>query len=97
MNHVDLDNLLDGTQPCAAEPELFFPREGEANRPAQRICAGCPFLYPCRAYALTHREHGVWGGLTENQRAYERMRLGITAADPPPIKPRNTRTTGRAA
>ncbi|WP_037608916.1 WhiB family transcriptional regulator [Streptacidiphilus rugosus] len=36
---------------------------------AKRVCAGCPVLEPCRAYALASREpYGVWGGLSAVER-----------------------------
>ena len=58
----------------SADPELFFPvpapgadlRQVEA---AKAICAGCPVRGQCLALAtVTRREHGVWGGLTEEER-----------------------------
>jgi len=60
-----------------ADPSVFFHPEGErgpARRDrdgaAQAICAGCPVLRQCREHALTVREpYGVWGGLTEDDRA----------------------------
>jgi WhiB family redox-sensing transcriptional regulator len=56
---------------------LFFGGDGERRRARRRrerrakaICATCPVLLPCRAYALAGREaHGVWGGLSERDRA----------------------------
>ena len=36
---------------------------------AKAICAGCPVRRQCLAFALrTHQVHGVWGGLTEQER-----------------------------
>jgi WhiB family redox-sensing transcriptional regulator len=36
---------------------------------AKRICASCPVLARCRAYALDAGEqYGIWGGLTEGER-----------------------------
>ncbi len=56
---------------------LFFGGDGERQRArrarerrAKAICATCPVLLPCRAYALVRRErHGIWGGLSERDRA----------------------------
>jgi WhiB family redox-sensing transcriptional regulator len=56
--------------------ELFFhpygerePSRSRRERAAQAICAECPVLLECRAYALAAREaYGVWGGLTETDR-----------------------------
>jgi WhiB family redox-sensing transcriptional regulator len=49
-------------------PETRPDREGR-ERQAKAICAGCPVCVPCRDFALEIREqHGIWGGLTENER-----------------------------
>ena len=53
------------------EAEIFFPHKGTpaAARPAKRICIGCTVRADCLRYALAHNEvHGVWGGLSENER-----------------------------
>jgi WhiB family transcriptional regulator, redox-sensing transcriptional regulator len=60
-----------------ADTSLFFGPERELvgarrlrEQQAKAICATCPVLEPCRAHALVHREpYGVWGGLTERERA----------------------------
>jgi WhiB family redox-sensing transcriptional regulator len=37
---------------------------------AKQICAECPVLAECRAYAFRVDERlGIWGGLTERERA----------------------------
>jgi WhiB family redox-sensing transcriptional regulator len=56
---------------------VFFPPDGE--RPPQRdaretrakaICGGCPVIGQCAAYAIQYGErYGVWGGLSERERA----------------------------
>ena len=60
------------------DTELFYyPEGGEQGRArtareraAKAICATCPVKAPCAAYALQHQErYGVWGGLTESERA----------------------------
>lgn len=55
---------------CAqTDPEAFFPEKGGTAEPARRICAVCPVHRECRDYALTNAEyHGIWGGLTDNDR-----------------------------
>ncbi len=56
---------------------IFFPpprlerrsekRQREAR--AKEICMSCPVQASCLSYALSIREqHGIWGGLTENER-----------------------------
>ena len=55
---------------CAqADPEAWFPEAGAWAKLAKAICATCPVLGPCRAYALAHPElRGIWGGLSERER-----------------------------
>nr|WP_276611916.1 WhiB family transcriptional regulator [Kineococcus vitellinus] len=77
-----------------ADPELFFHPDIERGAERQhrdaaalRICAECPVLRPCREYVLARREvHGVWGGLTEEQReeVWSRHRVGRGGARPHP-------------
>jgi len=57
-----------------ADPELFFPvatlgpGAGEIAR-AKALCAACRVRRQCLQYALaTHQAHGVWGGMTEEER-----------------------------
>lgn len=77
---------------CRGRTELFFPPAGE--RPQQRaereaeahcICAECVVRPECRSYARFHREHGFWGGESEEER--------LLAGYPPlhPIVPRSVR------
>jgi WhiB family redox-sensing transcriptional regulator len=57
---------------------MFFPPDRErgphrATREAQarRVCARCPVIAECRRHALAvHEPYGVWGGLTEAERAH---------------------------
>jgi WhiB family transcriptional regulator, redox-sensing transcriptional regulator len=80
--------------------ELFYSPEGERGlarasreRAAKAICATCPVKAPCAAYALQHQErYGVWGGLTESDRAARWSRQGPT---PRPIEQQSLRR-GRA-
>jgi WhiB family transcriptional regulator, redox-sensing transcriptional regulator len=61
----------------SADLTLFFPPDGmrgaeraARENAAKAICAGCPVRRPCREHALAVREpYGVWGGLTEDERA----------------------------
>jgi WhiB family redox-sensing transcriptional regulator len=54
----------------AADHDLFFPEVGQSADPARAICATCPVTAECLDYALRWNiEHGVWGGLTEEERA----------------------------
>ena len=60
---------------CAnADPELFYPDGPVAERrlatkAAKAICAECPVREKCLRVALaTDEAHGVWGGLTADER-----------------------------
>lgn len=47
------------------DPDLWFPdgHDRQAIAVAQRLCATCPVIAECRAYAdTTRQEHGVWAG-----------------------------------
>lgn len=59
-----------------ADAALFFLPEAERGpskrrreREAKAICATCPVIAECAAFALSTREpYGVWGGLTPEER-----------------------------
>jgi WhiB family redox-sensing transcriptional regulator len=57
-------------------PDAEWGRAREAREArAKAICARCPVIRECAAYALTAGErHGVWGGLSEQDRLA--LRLG---------------------
>jgi WhiB family redox-sensing transcriptional regulator len=68
---------------CAGmDVELFFGRDGEPGVErearefrAEAICATCPVRDACLEHALTVPErYGVWGGMSEEQRAAYRRR-----------------------
>ena len=58
----------------SADPELFFPVSPSGPsmaqlREAKAVCAECAVRRECLAFALrTHQVHGVWGGLSEQDR-----------------------------
>lgn len=61
---------------CQDDRSLFFAAPGErperrARRETQakRVCATCPVRIHCRDAGREGREHGVWGGETEAERA----------------------------
>lgn len=52
------------------DAELFFPASEEEATTAKAICTTCPVRLACLAFAVEHSERfGVWGGLTEKERA----------------------------
>lgn len=67
----------------SADPELFFPvsRLAVALVEPQRICRGCPARQECLEHALAAGErHGVWGGMSPEERHAERRRRERWAA-----------------
>ena len=80
----------------SADADLFFPISGsgralEQVTQAKAICVGCPVQRECLAFALrTHQIHGIWGGMTEEER-HPRQRLNGQAH---PQAPRAQRTPG---
>lgn len=49
---------------------------------AKQICLGCPVLDACRDYALGAEEpHGIWGGMTAQERAALRGRRWVPTED----------------
>jgi WhiB family redox-sensing transcriptional regulator len=55
----------------ARDPELFFPigKDDPSQRLAIRVCNGCLVRDRCLAWAFEHDvTHGVWGGLSEQER-----------------------------
>lgn len=61
---------------CRGQTQLFFPPPGERpearvrrEAKAKALCRTCPVIEPCRQFAREEREHGVWGGENEEERA----------------------------
>ncbi|MGF1663341.1 MAG: WhiB family transcriptional regulator [Kineosporiaceae bacterium] len=71
---------------CAqTDPEAFFPEKGQSPAAAKRVCRACPVRLPCLAFALAANErHGVWGGLSEQERQRVRRR-GLSRASSPAV------------
>jgi hypothetical protein len=53
---------------CAGSPVDFYPDERSNPAPALEICRSCPVTRECLDYAREHKQEGIWGGFTENQR-----------------------------
>ncbi|WP_405433832.1 WhiB family transcriptional regulator [Micromonospora sp. NBC_00617] len=52
--------------------DVFYPLPNDrvAEARALLVCAQCPIRARCRRYAISNREtYGIWGGMTEQQRA----------------------------
>lgn len=60
------------------DPDAFFPLPTDLAgiEDAKRLCRRCPVQMRCRTDALNRgEEHGVWGGLDENElRAVRKVR-----------------------
>lgn len=54
---------------CKGLTDVMFPADGQSVEPAKRVCATCDVVEPCLEFALENNErHGVWGGLSVNER-----------------------------
>ena len=70
--HLTPEERADALCTQVGDPELFFPNpsDRDGNNAAKRVCAGCPIRHRCLDVALANREeYGVFGGLTERERA----------------------------
>ena len=72
-----------GTEP----PEKFFPAKGEITAHAKLVCRRCPVIDACRDYALNAPEKlfGVWGGMSEEDRAKLRKANRPSTPKPPKV------------
>jgi WhiB family transcriptional regulator, redox-sensing transcriptional regulator len=65
---------------------IFYPPKSESVRAAKTVCAGCPVRTQCSGYAIALEWntpdciHGVWGGMSPNERRTEIRRLKRAAA-----------------
>jgi WhiB family transcriptional regulator, redox-sensing transcriptional regulator len=63
-----------------SDPEMFFPisDSGPAQQEiakAKAVCATCQVWRECLGFALRTRQiHGIWGGMTEYERAAARRK-----------------------
>ena len=72
------------------DTDMFFSPDGERGsvraqreHAAKQICQDCPVLAHCRAHALTTTEtYGIWGGLSEAERARHTRRSRHATARP---------------
>ena len=55
---------------CVSFPtNIFYPEKGHGAAMAKHICWHCPVQLDCLTYSLVQNEpHGVWGGLSEQER-----------------------------
>lgn len=59
-----------GDEACLVVEDLdfFFSEFPLDIALAKDICAECPMVQACRTYAMKHENHGVWGGLSADER-----------------------------
>jgi len=62
-------------------PELWFPARGDDTGLAKQICARCPVIDDCLAYALAAGQQlqGIWGGTSARER--RTLRSSASRAD----------------
>lgn len=71
---ADIDDWRARAACATLAPDVFFPisdkgRSLADTARARAVCARCEVSDDCLAYALRTRErHGIWGGLTEEER-----------------------------
>jgi|TARA_R110000744_G_scaffold145453_10_gene258125 WhiB family redox-sensing transcriptional regulator len=64
-------------------PATFYPDIGKSSAAALRVCQTCVVRSACLEHAIETREtHGVWGGMTANQRRTEYRRRNLTKRKP---------------
>jgi|GEM_PF-641795 WhiB family redox-sensing transcriptional regulator len=98
----DIDALLAWTRlaNCKGKTKYFFAPVAErpqarARREAKArsLCDGCAVQETCRNYAREHREYGLWGGESEE----ERHLAGFTLAAPIGLRARHHVEAKRAS
>jgi len=88
MAAVDLEWTARRACDEGVEPELFFPPSNAYAEEAKSVCRSCQVAADCLTFALaeeTRQDYGVWGGMTESERAAllrrrARKRTGGTVA-----------------
>lgn len=55
---------------CIGHPrrDMWFADEPSDRKIAIAICYTCPVVAECREHGISHEAHGIWGGLSENER-----------------------------
>lgn len=74
LERVTFPDLPDAACAGTTDPEAFFSFNDWRIDQARNICRRCPEIRACLAWALTHSEHGLWAGTTEEQRHQLRAR-----------------------
>ena len=61
------------------DSDIFFDSARIRERDYIPYCRSCDVSHECAAYAFANKEaHGVWGGLTPEQRSHQHLRTTTT-------------------
>lgn len=72
-------SFADGSQLCAeADPDTWFPTQGNNGGVAKAICGSCSLVEECREWGINNERFGIWGGLGAPQLHAARKARGIT-------------------
>jgi WhiB family redox-sensing transcriptional regulator len=80
MSMAETEERLEWQEEAACAPyenTLFFGEDGESElerqareAEAKAICRTCPVAESCLEFAMeTNQKYGIWGGLTDKERA----------------------------
>lgn len=75
-------STLDQGPACAGIDLNLFFREGPQPGQSQLPCKDCPIQPECLEWGLHVDEHGIWGGMTREQRKKLRSKRGIVSIHP---------------
>jgi WhiB family transcriptional regulator, redox-sensing transcriptional regulator len=67
---------------CLEYPEVtWFSERGQTSAPAKEVCGRCLVQQECLEYALADPDlMGVWGGMSQRERARQRTVTAASAA-----------------
>jgi WhiB family redox-sensing transcriptional regulator len=79
-----ITNWMQSALCTQVDPELFHPEKGMSSTKAKKICSACPVRTQCADHAINSPVlvHGVWGGLSEQERRDIRRTRGIRTVAP---------------
>lgn len=66
-----------------ADTESFFPASASRvdntleEQSAKAHCRRCPVIHDCAEFAVTTGQHGIWGGMNDDERRLLRNQLGM--------------------
>ena len=62
--------------------DIWFPEKGDNCQEAKAICNGCSHRTECAEWGIKHELHGIWGGLSGNERRLIRRKKNIVLETP---------------